>query len=205
MPPEERPDVMAIYPSWWPELARSFGRQIDAVRIEDNVICGAPEKVIYEADWSSLAAASAPREGAVDSIDVADLVDERAHGYAFPRPAAGWVIGAILQDGAGRARFDAGRIVPEGRAEEFSLARGTSKGPATLSLRTDGGGPSAIRVEVLRGDVVTFARAIDLPARDEAAWFEVSLAVPDAAGGDRVRVTAVRGAWRSFHAWLLRP
>ena len=205
MPEGERPDVMAIYPSWWPELARSFGRKIDEVRIEDNVICGAPEKVIYEADWSSLEAFGKARAGAVDAIDVADLVDERAHGYVFPRPAAGWVIGAILRDGAGTMRFDAGRIVPEGRAEELTLADRIPPGPATLALRTDGGGPVAIRVETLRGDRVLFARNLDLPARDEAAWFEASVAVPDASGGDRVRITAVRSAWRSFHVWILRP
>ena len=43
---------------------------------------------------------------------------ERAHGYAFPGPRGGWVVGAVLALPDGRQRFDAGRIVPEGK-EEF--------------------------------------------------------------------------------------
>jgi len=205
MPEAERPDVMAIYPSWFPELADSFGSKLFSVRIEDNVICAAPEKVVFAADWSSLSGSGEARAGAVDELDVADLVDERAHGYTFPRPQGGWVIGARLRDEAGRSRFDAGRIVPQGEAEAFVVTKSVEAGPATLALRLDAGGPMRIRVEVSRGGIARFGEDVAIGARVEGAWSEVQVALSEVRGGDEVRITAVESAWRSFHAWLLRP
>src|SRR5262249_15049823 len=96
LPASERPDVLALYPSWWRGLADVFGRRVDAVKIADNVICAADEKVIYAADWSALADAAEAREGAVDELDTGDLVSEREHAYEVPAPRGGWVIGAVL-------------------------------------------------------------------------------------------------------------
>ncbi|PKN39936.1 MAG: hypothetical protein CVU63_13475 [Deltaproteobacteria bacterium HGW-Deltaproteobacteria-20] len=46
IPPEDRPDVFAIYPSWWDVIPIWFGKQIATVPVEGNVICGGNEKVI---------------------------------------------------------------------------------------------------------------------------------------------------------------
>ena len=46
-------------------LIDTVERQLDAVRIADNVICGADEKVLYAADWSALAPPGEARAGAV--------------------------------------------------------------------------------------------------------------------------------------------
>lgn len=203
LPPGERPDVLALYPSWWVGLADVFGRRVDAVRITDNVICGADEKVLYDADWSALAPPDDARAGAFDALDVADLVDERAHDYAFPGPRGGWVVGAVLALPDGRPRFDAGRIVPEGKSESF-LIRAASHGAARLALRTDGGPAGALRVSVERAGRPVAEREVPVPARPEGRWHEVGAPIGDVRGGDRVRVFAVRGAFRDFHAWLLR-
>ena len=204
LPASERPDVMALYPSWWPGLADVFGTRTDAVQIEDNLICGAAEKVIYAADWSSLAPPGETREGALDSIDVADLVDERAHDYEAPVPRGGWVVGSVLALGEGTRRFDAGRIVPEGRSESFELhlASGAA-GPAALVLRTDGGAEGALRVTVERGDASVEAHDVALPARMPDRWHEIRVPLGALRDGDRVRVSAVRGEFRDFHAWVL--
>jgi hypothetical protein len=200
--PEDRPDVLALYPSWWLGLADVFGRRVDAVRILDNVICGADEKVVYDADWSALAPPGEARAGAFDVVDVADLVDERAHAYAFPGPRGGWVIGAVLALPDGRPRFDAGRIVPEGKSESF-VARAASNGDAVLALRTDGGPEGALRISVER-DGRTFASGVvTMPTRAAGRWHEIRAALGDVRGGDRVRVYALRGAFRDFHAWLI--
>jgi hypothetical protein len=201
LPPAERPDVMAIYRDWWPGLADVFGRRTDAVRITDNVICGAEEKVIYDADWSSLAPPDEAREGAIDEIDVADLVSERAHGYAFPGPRGGWVIGAILALEDGRRRFDAGRIVPEGKSESFTVRAAAE---ADLVLRTDGGGPITLRAAVERGGRVVAEPEASLPARAEDRWHEARIPLGALREGDRVRLTAARGTLRDFHVWLVR-
>jgi hypothetical protein len=203
LPSAARPDVLALYPSWWSGLADVFGRRIDAVRITDNVICAADEKVIYEADWSALAPAGEARPEAMDEIDIGDLVDERAHRYEIPAPQGGWVIGAVLAD-SGRARFDAGRIIPEGRREAFVVLSRVPRGAARLLLRTDGGAAGKIRVAVERDGSLVSAREIALPARGGDRWSEIAAPLDDIGGGDRVAIFATEGAFRSFHTWLMR-
>ncbi|WP_437959256.1 hypothetical protein WME76_06095 [Sorangium sp. So ce119] len=202
----DRPDVFALYPSWWGGLADVFGRRVDAVKIDDNVMCAADEKVIYEADWSALAPPGERRGGAIDEVDIADLVDERAHRYAFSTPRGGWVIGAVLRDGeadaGGAARFDAGRLIPEGREQSFAIGP-VARGPAVLALRTDGGGPIALGVAVGRaaeGEV-----RVEVPERPADRWSEIRVPLRGVAPGEIVRIRSLQGTFRSFHVWLLRP
>ncbi|WP_437758266.1 hypothetical protein [Sorangium sp. So ce1389] len=199
----ERPDVFALYPSWWGGLADVFGRRVDAVKIEDNVMCAADEKVIYEADWSALAPPGERRAGAIDEVDIADLIDERAHGYGFPSPRGGWIVGAVLRDGAdGASRFDAGRLIPEGREQSFAIGA-VAGGPAVLALRTDGGGPIALGVALGRG--VEGEARVEVPERPADRWSEIRVPLRDVAPGDLVRIRSIQGTFRSFHVWLLRP
>ncbi|MBK9266324.1 MAG: hypothetical protein IPM54_41875 [Polyangiaceae bacterium] len=204
LPETERPDVLAIYPSWWPDIAQSFGKELFSVHIDDNVMCAAPDKVVYAADWSTLAKSDEARPGVIDEIDVGDLVSERAHRYAFPRPQGGWIIGTAWKDAQRQKRYDAGRIIPEGRTEAFTLSSSISPGPARLVLRTDLDAPATIRVELLRSDEVVFREERAIGARIAESWGEVIFDLADVRGGDRVRITAVANAWRHHHAWLLR-
>jgi hypothetical protein len=207
--PSERPDVLALYPSWWPGLAGEFGPRLDSVTLAHNVICGDREKVLYAADWSSLAPAGEQRPGAVDALDVADLVSEREHRYTMPAPEGGWAIGSKRLDARGRLRFDAGRIIPAGRAEAFTVRDDVERGPATLALRTDDELRGKIRVERERprGTVVEEIELEVLPPHPSPSgptWVEPRVPLSDVGGGDLVRVVAVSGAYRSFHVWLLR-
>ena len=197
----ERPDVMALYPSWWPGLVPEFGERAFGVKIEGNVIRGADEKVVYRADWSTLAPPGEARAGAADEIDVADLVSEREHDYRSPGPRGGWVIGARLLSPDGRARFDAGRIVPEGKRESFRLREGLS-GEGVLVLRTDPGAAARITVSVERAGQSTPEREVELPPREPSRWHEIRAPLGPVRGGDRVRITARRGAFRGYHAWV---
>lgn len=205
--PAERPDLFALYPSWWRGLADVFGRRVDSVRIDDNVICAADEKVLYEADWSPLAPPGEARPFAVDELDNADIVDERAHAYEAPFPRGGWVIGAVLKDSTGRRRFDAGRIIPEGRSESFAVRSQLPRAPASLVLRTDPGGEVRLRITVLRSGVEANTTSVVVPARTEGGeqWTEIAIPLEDIGGGDRLRITADRGGFRGFHSWLTRP
>ncbi len=204
MPLADRPDVLALYPSWWGGLADVFGARFDAVRIEDNVICGADEKVLYDADFSALAPPEDRVAGALDALDVADLVEERAHGYVVPAPRGGWVAGAVLALADGTRRFDAGRIVPQGKAERFVVTAGIAPGSAVLRLRTDGGPPQKIRVTVLRDGLPRFAADREIGERAADKWAEIEVPLGDVAGGDEVEIASVVGAFRDFHVWLLR-
>jgi hypothetical protein len=204
MAPADRPDVLAVYPGWWPGLADVFGRRFDAVRIEDNVICGADEKVLYDADFSPLARPGERRPRAIDELDVADLVSERAHEYVLPAPRGGWTIGAVLALEGGARRFDGGRLVPQGREERFRVSEGVAPGPATIVLRTDGGPPQAIRVVVEREGRPRAVADAKLDERPRDRWTEVSVPILDVASGDTVRVASLVGAFRDFHVWIVR-
>ncbi len=203
LPDVDRPDVLAIYSSWWPELAASFGKESFSVHIEDNVICAATDKVVYAADWSTLGKSDEARPGAIDDIDVGDLVSERAHRYTFPSPRGGWVIGAAFNDAAGRKRYDAGRIIPEGRTESFRLVSSISPGPANLVLRTDADAPTTLRIEISRAGQIVFREERTITARNAESWMEPRFELPDVAGGDDVLITAVMNAWRHHHAWIV--
>jgi hypothetical protein len=201
LPAEDRPDVMALYPSWWGGVADVFGHKLDAVRIEDNVICGADEKVIYGADWSALAAHDAHLPGQIDELDVADMVSERAHDYRFPAPHGGWIVANTLRDGRGQARYDAGRIIPAGKWERYRLPAELLAGRATLRLRSDSA--SELTVRLVRGGVVE-ERTLSVVAGGNGAWLHADLPFTDVRPGDELELGSERGAWRSFHIWLLR-
>ena len=212
LPKSERPDVMALYPSWWKGLADVFGKRDFGVKIQDNVICAADEKVVYTADWSSLGEPGEVREGAVDELDVADLVDERAHRYEVSAPQGGWVIGAVLADGrgeregkgTGKPRFDAGRIVPEGRHDAFVIDARVERRDAVIVFRTNGGGPGSLRVDIERAGRIVESREVGYPERPADRWSEIRVGVDDIGGGDRLLVHAVSSSFPSFHVWLLR-
>jgi hypothetical protein len=210
LPKSERPDVMALYPSWWGGLADVFGKRDFGVKIQDNVICAADEKVVYTPDWSSLGEPGEVREGAVDELDVADLVDERAHRYEVSAPRGGWVIGAVLGmgigngEGKGKPRFDAGRIVPEGRYDAFVVDSRVPRRDAVIVFRTNGGGPGRLRIDIERAGKIVESREVGYPERPADRWSEVRVGVNDVGGGDRLVVNAVSSAFPSFHVWVLR-
>ncbi len=206
VPEAERPDVFAIYPSWWGDLPSWFGRYVTEVPVLGNVICGGAEKVVYRADWGALGHGALPRtvhpdETIADELDVADLVSEHQHDYQFPHPSAGFIDAKVLTSpfDARREMFDAGRRIPPGRSETFrlTLARGKR---ARLIARTapEHAGDVDVRVD---GQVVGrwhFERAeafvesaVELAARDTAET--------------RVTLTPIATDWVDHHVWAVQP
>ena len=203
MPPRERPDAMAIYPSWWGDLPLLFGKRIASIGVFGNVICGGPEKVLYKADWSPLDRGGKPRviqpgERIVDELDLADLVSEKAHGYAFPRPAMGFVDFRVLGDVIDPKRdlFDAGRVIPPGKSETARLR--APRGGGRLVVRTAVG--RAIRVEV-KADGRVIGKLALTPSKD---WVEPAIDLP-AGLPDRfdLTLTPEGGTWLDCHVWIL--
>ncbi len=182
--PAERPALLALYPNWFPAITSRFGREIDRVTIDHNVICGGPTKIIAVADWSALDGDAAP-EGATDDLDVADVESERDHGYTSPAPRGGFTVVDVLG-----ARFDAGRIIPAGEAESF-VARAAG---SAIVMRSDEAIDATLDVGAAHVDLVAEH------ARDR--WTEARASAPVAAG-DRIVVHA-RGWLRDFHVWIIR-
>lgn len=206
MPREERPDVMAIYPSWWGDLPSVFGRRIEEYPVVGNVICGDVSKVIYGANWSSLDRAGKPRLGraagdaeltVVDEVDVADLVSERAHAYEQPRPSAGFVAWRVLADPDNPARdlFDAGRVVPPGRAERFRIRVPRSGG--ALRARTVVTRPARVEVRIDGKPVGALAFA------SVEGWQEVELELPLGLPGEVQIELSASDEWTNHHVWTV--
>ncbi|MFT3773653.1 MAG: hypothetical protein QM820_50405 [Minicystis sp.] len=203
MPPGDRPDVMAIYPSWWGDLPTLFGKRIDAVSVYGNVICGGAEKVLYKADWSPLDRSGKPRviqpgERVVDELDVADLISEKDHRYAFPRPAMGFVDFRVLGDVLDPKRdlFDAGRVIPAGKSETARVR--APRGRGRLVVRTVVGREVTIEV---KADGRTIGK---LKATPKKGWVEPAIELPAGLPEHFDLTLTPEGAeWLDCHVWIL--
>lgn len=204
IPEEDRPDTMAIYPSWWGDLPAIFGKRVTAVIVTGNVICGGAEKVIYRADWAPLDRSGRPRslargERVVDELDVADLVSERAHGYVFPRPSMGFATFRVLADPADPKRdlFDGGREIPAGHSETARVL--VPKKRARLVARIAAG------ARPVKVDVSADGRLLGrLEVAKGAGWREPSLELPpELAGPIELTLTPVDDGWTSYHVWIV--
>ena len=217
MAPEDRPDVFAIYPSWWGVLSTWFTRrEVGRFPVVGNVICGGSDDVVYEADWHLLGSGELPVLDAsrdvlhiVDAIDVADLVSEKEHGYRFTHPNDGWTdmkilstttdTGAVRQTAEGDL-FDGGRRFAVGGAESFTVHSLEPNKPARLVVRTAPEHRELVAV-VVGGHGVG---QLDVPA--EAGWVETALPLPAEAIGGRDVTFALQNVgdadFVDYHVWI---
>lgn len=203
IPPEDRPDYMAIYPSWWGDLPGLFGRRLVGIPVVGNVICGGAEKVIYKADWSALDRAGTPRsihedERVKDELDVADLVSEKAHDYKFPHPGMGFVVHRVLSEPGSKTHdlFDAGRIVPYLQTESAMIA--APKGKGRLVVRT-------VTSKPVSAEVFSDGKLLGkITANATPTWTEPSLDLPEGLPARfRLEIKPIDGEWVSYHVWVL--
>jgi hypothetical protein len=207
VPPNDRPDVMAIYPSWWGILPTWFGGEVLArIPAEGNVICGGYEDVVYKADWHLLGTGEAPREApqgeAVrDAVDVADVLSEKRHAYVFPHPNGGWTEMKVLADPADAANdlLDGGRRIGAGREERFVLRDLKPREPAHLVVRSAPEAASHVRVLVGGREVARF----ELAATE--GWVEPVVTIPaDAITDEPLPVTLANDGpddFLDYHVW----
>ena len=167
MPKGDRPDVLAIFPTWWGVLPVWFAD--DVLRrfpVEGNVICGGYEQNVYRANWSLLNTGDAMRwEPPADpekpwagrtkekprlEIDVGDLVSEKEHGYTFEQPQNGWTDMRILPDPADPQKdmFDGGRRIAVGKKESFTANDLVLGRPFHLVVRVAQEGATNVRLRV---------------------------------------------------------
>jgi hypothetical protein len=203
----ERPDILAIYPGWWGDFPLWFGRRIDEVPVRGNVICGGASKVLYQPRWESLDRSEqpfslGPGERRVDGVDMADLVSEKGHGYTLSNGSVGHVLMKLLPNPSlpREDLWDAGRVVPPGVRESFTLSGLDPERPVALIVRAAPTEPITLELEA-DPDV---KKQSQLPRRD--GWVEqrIELGTP---GVTRlaVRLDALRVERVLFHVWAVQP
>ncbi len=205
LPHSARPTHLALYPNWFPLTTTLFGKEIGRVTIEDNVICGGPTKVLYEAHFEALGDGDGVDSGfpppsigvPIDMVDFADVESEMAHETRLPTPNGGYTVGKIARVGAGPdVRFDGGRIVGKGRELSFTV-RGVGAARArTLVVRGD----ARFRLEVRTPSGGCELSAEESPGAFTHAHCEVPLG-----DDDRIALRANDGETRIFHAWIAAP
>ncbi|MDP8246319.1 MAG: hypothetical protein P9L94_19705 [Candidatus Hinthialibacter antarcticus] len=90
LPQKKRPQFAVVFPSWFEEMSRRFDLFYrPRVRFPDP-FDPAFGKTVYEINWLYSGHETAPRDATleddwhvVDSIDIADVMDEEQHGYAL--------------------------------------------------------------------------------------------------------------------------
>jgi hypothetical protein len=207
VPPNDRPEIMAIYPSWWGPLGAWFGRPLFGVPVEGNVICGGAEKVVYQTDWSLLDTGRAPltlAPGAriYDELDLGDLLSERAHDYVASRPRAGYAVMRVLDHPREPSRqvWDGGRHTPPGKSERMIMRNLPAGRPVELLFRT------AVDVET-RLEIQVGERVYPQLLTPRHGWVEFALPLdPSEVRAELpLRITARGGDWINYHLWVVAP
>jgi hypothetical protein len=210
--PADRPDVMAIYPSWWGDFPLWFGRELGGVSVRGNVICGGLTKMIYAANWDALDDGHAPatpleeKEEIVDELDLGDILSEAPHHYAI-HGAPGYVGMKLLErprnadldpySDPPRPLWDAGRVLPPGASIEFTMQGFSSGVPARIWIRSAPSQPASVTVRVGEHALPTVA----LKGTD--GWLEVPVSVPkeDVTGALHVTLSADQNEVTLYHLW----
>jgi hypothetical protein len=200
----KRPDVFALYPSWWDELPLWFGSRIGEVPARGNVICGAPSKVLYRASWEPLEGSSRPfrlgsSERVVAELDWADVLSEAAADYRRVPEAEGRVALKLLPNLARPERdvFDAGRHSPEGTRERFTL-RGIEAG-RSLKLLVRAAPVKDLTIPVsVNGKL---AGKLELPRSD--GWVEASVRLDGPRGSSLDIELGASGERVLYHLWAI--
>jgi len=199
MAPSNRPDVLALYPSWWGTFVLWFGRPVHEFPVRGNVISGGASKVIYDPDWSPLEHSGQPfattrGERVVDELDVADLLSERAHGAQFDQPAVGYVDMKMLPDPRfpDRDLWDAGRLLAPGFSLSFQL-RAASRERGSLLIRVAPPRPARLEVTIEEGP----SQIIHFEPGDQ--WQEVRVALPRTSKRLSIRLRVLEGDLHLYH------
>jgi hypothetical protein len=206
MPADQRPNLMAIYPSWWGDLPGWFGDKVADFKVRGNVICGGASKVLYRPEWQALDNSRTPFDIApttqlVAELDVADLISEQESGFELIG-APGFIGMKMLghPTSVEEDAWDAGRVLPAGSISRFELRGLVPNTPATLLLRAAPEVEASVNVRV--GD---FVHAVELTPTD--GWVEAPIAVPAGVVGSTVvvHIEVTGGEFMLYHVWAVQP
>jgi hypothetical protein len=203
VPLRDLPDVMALYPGWWGDFVLWFGRRVHEFPVRGNVICGGAAKVIYAPKWSSLLHSSEPillppGSRLADTLDVADILSEKAHDTSWSRPTQGYVGMKLLPDPRNRRLdlWDAGRLLSTGMSLDFTLS-GYKKDKAQLLIRV--APPTAATLELKVDD----GKSVPIRLSPSDSWQEVRTSILGLKKGSRLSLRVVDGEASIYHLFLV--
>ena len=206
MDPALRPDVMALYPGWWKELPLWFSeRTIARIPARGNVICGAPTKVVYLANWQPLKDSALPfgiPAGWLvrDELDLADVVSEHAHAFELSRRGVGDAVMKILPhpERSSEDLWDSGRIFTPSTQASFELTGLRPNVPAKILIRVAPSQSATIRLSDARG------KLIKLPLGAKDAWQHVVAEIPGSRVTETLRLELTMAANSAviYHLWV---
>ncbi len=202
MTPSARPDVMAIYPSWWGDLPLWFGEPLFDVQVRGNVICGGVSKAVYRTNWGFFDGSAVPLNGPAGrepafEVDFADMISEGVADVRF-EGTSGYVGMKILPRGAGSQDYvwDGGRILPPRASTAFTLRELTPNQTLHIVVRVAQAQPAVLTVQVN-------GKRLPVELEATAHWNEVHFAIPaDSVTSALPLVMTAEGASVTlYHLW----
>lgn len=212
MPADERPNYLAAYPLWVPfnDPGLKLTSLIRVFSLDRTTIAGGADLPIFTIDPTYLNSGDRPGDvparaaswEIVDSVDVADLADEEAHGYTSGVSEVGIppkevVTGRTYQRGPDFF-LDGGRTVAK---ERFTVRLRDSSKPWIIIGRMASAAPSPVRASTGAD-----AASVNIPV-DVEFWRDIALGSGNRSDGQAIQVAidATVSEYSSFHYWLLQP
>ena len=215
--PEDLPDYIVSFPFVWGEN-NFLGHPVHGAPLRKNLTTMSHEFVVYQQEWSFLKKGEQPQNPSPemilsDSVDVADLDDEREHDYQWKEQSerpAGWKFpnprnffhkapgpNGIIADG-GRGLFE---------TETFTVELKPEK-PVLFIARTESTEVSIVKV-YMNGKRVGHLMAV---SDKKDSWQELSLTIGAdfiSKGANRVRIEfdpdkSRARTFHSYHYWFFQ-
>lgn len=212
LPADQRPNLFIIYPRGFEFANPTYGflKQVNSFSLARSTIAADPAAIVYTPDYTIFSSGDDPHDlpaevasaTVVDALDVADLEDERAHGYAWRQREVGVTLDqamATLPEGGVAKVIDGGRRI-SGR-ENFTLNLRDPSKPWSVVMRTDApAGTLDVKANGHAGQIV-------LPP-SEQQWRDVVIARGDPSRDGQVHVDLTpalgTGEYSAFHYWLVQ-
>jgi hypothetical protein len=213
LPPGDRPDALALYPSWYDPAFLAPHRLVLAQRLFHQTIAGGNPLNVYLANWSPAGAGDRPRDPALRDllgdrtlmadVDVADLESEDAASYRYHILDGAYDSRIEAADAAdGLPVIEGGRIVSGW--ESFTV-RGVRPGDSLL-LVARSTSAFRVRVEVDGAPAGSWVQETASPG----AWQEIVYRIPETlVQRETIRVKLIsddphHSAYPAYHYWVYR-
>ncbi|MBX3198697.1 MAG: hypothetical protein KF894_11225 [Labilithrix sp.] len=194
--PGALPTHFIVYPEWM-GLEPVLGRSLHEATVTDATILGGQTMRASEARWDHLGTGERPWTALAtihDTLDVADLESEAAHGYDLFGAREG-------EQTANEGNAPDGAVVLDGgrthRSRDAFFADLPQGGELVGVARVESATPTALRVRVADREIAR----VEIP---DGPWVEVSFAIPPDTRGARtaIEVSADGAPFTSYHYWF---